>query len=239
MCESMRRIPKGPLACVVNSWSTLTPKLKLKTRSHACGVSKRRLNASRTTRVSRILHLTNAAQRYPQTDGRPTIRAVVECIHACNDSVIEVSSSHSAWKSALHACSTGCSERPIAPRSREASRPPALTRALEASYLAAGQGARLEMLKRLRDWMGSPDRLRSFCSAQLGALVELTEDDASSKWVFLAPDGGSVVTVGNLRIATISPSAPLGRAITGLENGDSAELVTPAGPRDVEILSVY
>jgi transcription elongation GreA/GreB family factor len=100
------------------------------------------------------------------------------------------------------------------------------TRAIEQSYLARGQAARIEELQdsvaavsalRLRDF-------RSGAPVALGALVALEEDEAVlSLW--LAPGGGGTKLTGGVQVVT--PKSLLGQALLGKLEGDDVEV--PAG----------
>lgn len=106
------------------------------------------------------------------------------------------------------------------------------TRALEASYLAAGQGARLLELQQLLAWF----RVQEFTTADsvdLGALVKL-EGAKGNRWLFVAPTGGTQVQVDGVNVQVISPQAALGEALSGLEQGDEVEV----GPTTYEIAEI-
>jgi len=116
------------------------------------------------------------------------------------------------------------------------------TRATEDSYLARGLAERVEDLARLAERL-STLALRAFGPGDaIGptALVELRfEDDASPEWWLVVPGaGGLELESGGLRVRTVTPAAPLGRALIGLGVGDEAELRTPRGARSFEVLSV-
>lgn len=111
------------------------------------------------------------------------------------------------------------------------------TRALEASYLAAGQGVRLAELRTLATWLDQQDATRAHRSVGSGALVTL-HDDTGERWVLLGPAGGHVVTVSGTRVALISAGSPLGLALAGLEVGDEAEVPAPGGVRTLELAAI-
>ena len=92
------------------------------------------------------------------------------------------------------------------------------TRALEASYLAAGQGRRLVELQRLEAWLGHLGEPSE--TVRLGSFVELDE----VRWVLLGPAAGPTVSHDGTEISVISTASPLGRVLQGLEEGDEAEL---------------
>ncbi len=111
------------------------------------------------------------------------------------------------------------------------------TRGLEASYLASAQIDRMIDLKRLIAFYDvfHPPEVEA---VGVGALVEL-EDDDGSMWVFVAPHGGGTrVSVNARDVTVLSPRSPLGRALTGLGEGDEATWETPRGTRSLEIVSV-
>lgn len=107
------------------------------------------------------------------------------------------------------------------------------TRATEASYLAAGQGERLEALNRLVGWFaqqaGQPCTI-----ATEGALLSVRLE-GGSRWILLAPRGGPEVVVDDVAVQLISVGSPLGRALTGLAEGDVAEIESPRGLQEVEV----
>ena len=109
------------------------------------------------------------------------------------------------------------------------------TRALEASYLAAGQGKRLLELKTLTGWMDQKIERATRCRA--GALVHL-DLDGEQRWVFLAPSGGPRVEIERIPIALVSVSSPLGTALLGLEVGDGEVVERPSGEQDVEVIAI-
>ncbi|MCA9489293.1 MAG: GreA/GreB family elongation factor [Myxococcales bacterium] len=111
------------------------------------------------------------------------------------------------------------------------------TRALEASYLAAGQGERLEDLKRLVAWAQTlgpeaPSRVEA------GALVELEDDRGRTRTLLVAPRGGMTFDVDGRSIQVVSASSPLGSALGGLEEGEEEEVDSPDGVACWTVLSV-
>jgi hypothetical protein len=73
--------------------------------------------------------------------------------------------------------------------------------------------------------------LRSFGvddAIALSALVQLQSDDESDepgRWYFLVPVGGGVNLVGGQdRVDTLTPEAPLGRALIGRQCGEDVTL---------------
>lgn len=107
------------------------------------------------------------------------------------------------------------------------------TRALEASYLAAGQGERLLALERLVAWSETLAP-RPFEVVQTGALVGVGTGD----WVLIAPRGGLEVPVDGVTVRLVSSVSPLGEALCGLSADDTAEVDGPAGAVEVAVLAV-
>ncbi len=99
------------------------------------------------------------------------------------------------------------------------------TRALEQSYLARGQAARVEELaeqvQRLRFMP-----LRTFRQSDVveaGALVLLESDDGE-RCVFYCPEGGGVeVNVDGVEVMVVTPASPLGKALLGRGVDDEVE----------------
>lgn len=112
------------------------------------------------------------------------------------------------------------------------------TRATEASYLARGQANRILELRSLKNWYELQDRSLPLAKAvvQVGALVGLLAE--GEEWVFIAPVGGGRVQVGARVVRAISLLSPLGQALLEHVPGESAEVDTPRGLVELEVLSV-
>lgn len=111
------------------------------------------------------------------------------------------------------------------------------TRAIEASYLAAGQGQRLLATRALAAWADGLDTQLAPRVADVGALV-LVDLDGREQWLLVAPDGGRAVEVDGVRIRLISVRSPLGSVLRELEVGDGGEVDSPRGIQDVEVLQI-
>lgn len=101
------------------------------------------------------------------------------------------------------------------------------TRALEQTYLARGQSARVEELTeelaRLRTL--TLQRFEEGVPAALTALVLLEDEEGTSRWHLLLPGaGGTKVTVDGNPVLVITPSTPLGEALVGRSVGDTIEV---------------
>ncbi len=110
------------------------------------------------------------------------------------------------------------------------------TRATEASYLARGQAFRVVELRQLASWFGNLDLDATPGQAGLGTLVQLGGD--RDEWVFLAPVGGARAAVGGTTVRVISPNSPLGAALVGLGVADGAEVRTPRGVVEIEVVAL-
>ncbi len=110
------------------------------------------------------------------------------------------------------------------------------TRALEASYLAAGQGERLAAARALSGWaeVSTP---RPSARVEAGALA-LLDGPAGERWVLFAPRGGLELAVDGVRLTLISVSSPLGSALAGLGPDDEAEVDSPTGPQTWALVAV-
>lgn len=101
------------------------------------------------------------------------------------------------------------------------------TRALEQTYLARGQSARVEELA------AELTRLRALTLLHfdesspiaLTAFVQLEDDDGAARWHILLPGGGGTkVSLDEDTVLVITPSTPLGEALVGRFVGDTIEV---------------
>ncbi|MEH6626533.1 MAG: GreA/GreB family elongation factor [Motiliproteus sp.] len=105
------------------------------------------------------------------------------------------------------------------------------TRGLEAAYLAHGLSQRAQELqqsivdfRQLLPLAGAqsqndPDHI------QIGALVMLEDEDEKKRWFFLGPQAGGLKLQWQGRdITIISPTAPLGQALSGQQLDDEVRL---------------
>lgn len=112
------------------------------------------------------------------------------------------------------------------------------TRALEQSYLARGQAARVEDLRTgLAETHALP--VRAFAEGQpaaLGALVTAEEGDATLV-ILLAPAGGGV-RLASGAVQVVTTRSPLGRALLGKRAGDDVEVQLAGKTRDLSIVTI-
>ena len=121
------------------------------------------------------------------------------------------------------------------------------TRALEASYLAGAQAARVRELEgsiKLATGMALVD-FDSGKIIQASAVVSLEDDDAVKTTFFVAPVGGGIhLKEGGFEAQVVTPTSPLGKALLGRLQGDVIEMrnQTLRGPgplREMTIIDVW
>lgn len=114
------------------------------------------------------------------------------------------------------------------------------TRALEASYLARGQAARVEEL-RAAVVETKAMMLREFVAAQpaaLGALVAAEEEDKDAPTLFfIAPHGGGAKLAGGA-VLVVTPRSPLGQALLGKRVDDACEVRLAGRTRELTVVAV-
>jgi transcription elongation GreA/GreB family factor len=113
------------------------------------------------------------------------------------------------------------------------------TRALEQSYLARGEAARVEELRTaLAEVRGFA--VRAFGPVDpvaLGALVTTEDDDGSKAVLWLAPHGGGAKLSGGA-VQVVTPKSPLGKAIVGARAGDECEVANGGKRKTLTLVEV-
>jgi len=111
------------------------------------------------------------------------------------------------------------------------------TRALEQSYLAAGQSERVAELRRALNHLHfyePPDVARGIVA---GALIEVAGERGG--WYFLTPFGGGMkLEVEGVPVHVVTAQAPVGAALLDKSAGDVVTLRLGGLVRELEILSV-
>jgi transcription elongation GreA/GreB family factor len=110
-------------------------------------------------------------------------------------------------------------------------------RSTEASYVARGQAGRVEELSSALATLAGTD-LAPRTTIESGALVTLKSRNISSLYFIVPAAGGRKVRIDGIEITAITTSTPLGEALVGLSAGDEAEVETPQGMRDYEVVKV-
>ncbi|MBD1575142.1 transcription elongation factor [Vibrio sp. S11_S32] len=117
------------------------------------------------------------------------------------------------------------------------------TLSLEASYLAHGQGQRLQQcLRELHSFKALPVKDWSVEDAvSIGALIELFDDnDNSNKWFFLSPvAGGLNVSFSDHSISLVTPESPLGKALNKKMRDDEVVVDIAGRIKCYEVMSIY
>jgi len=112
------------------------------------------------------------------------------------------------------------------------------TRATEASYLARGQAWRVAALRRLRAWFDLPaPPVEEQGVIAVGSLTRLSRNGQATL-VLVLPAGGATTELDGEVLRGISPQAPLGAALLGLEAGDVVEVETPGGVQTWGVVAV-
>jgi transcription elongation GreA/GreB family factor len=116
------------------------------------------------------------------------------------------------------------------------------TRALEASYLAAGQAERVrELESALKLLVGLELRdigkTTPICAS---AVITLEDDDGATTMFFMSPHGGGArLELDGASVQVVTPQSPLGKALLGRTHGESFELRGKAGLREMTIVDVW
>ena len=116
------------------------------------------------------------------------------------------------------------------------------TRALEASYLAAGQAERVrELESALKLLLGLEVReLGTTTPICASAVITLEDDDGVRTVFFMSPHGGgSKLDLDGVVVQVVTPQSPLGKALLGRTHGDTIELRGKSGLREMSIIDVW
>ncbi len=113
------------------------------------------------------------------------------------------------------------------------------TLGLEAAYLAHGQSERiLELETSIRQYESlvsskNEDRVG------VGSLITLEDESEQTSHFFLGPSaGGLKLMLDNQEITVITPTAPVGQLMMGLQQYDEFDLSTPNGVSIYTIISI-
>ena len=116
------------------------------------------------------------------------------------------------------------------------------TRALEASYLAAGQAERVRVLEaavkvltqlELKD-IGETTPI---CAS---AVITLEDGDGTRSMFFMSPHGGGLrLELDGHGVQVVTPQSPLGKALLGRTHDDVIELRGKSGLREMSIVAVW
>ena len=114
------------------------------------------------------------------------------------------------------------------------------TRALESSYLARGQAARVAELSEALAALKTlePRAFTEHSPLALGALVALEDERERRTCYVLLPAGGLRLDTPEGTVLSITSSSPMGRALLGKHEGDDVEISVPGGLREYTISEV-
>jgi transcription elongation GreA/GreB family factor len=116
------------------------------------------------------------------------------------------------------------------------------TRALEASYLAAGQAERVRELETALKILSGLElreigKTTPICAS---AVITLEDEDGARTTFFMSPHGGGVrLELEGASVQVVTPQSPLGKALLGRTHGDTIELRGKAGLREMTIAEVW
>jgi transcription elongation GreA/GreB family factor len=116
------------------------------------------------------------------------------------------------------------------------------TRATEQSYLARGLAERVDGMRQIAENLAKA-KSRCFSTDEPIALMALVvlrdgQDVKTQTWWLVPGAGGIELSQEGERIQTVTPAAPLGRALIGLRLGEEGSFPTPGGERSFEILEI-
>ena len=116
------------------------------------------------------------------------------------------------------------------------------TRATEQSYLARGLATRVDGMRQIAKNLATA-KSRCFSANDPIAVMALVvlrdgQDINTQTWWLVPGAGGIELSQEGERIQTVTPAAPLGRALIGLRVGDEGSFSTPGGERSFEILEI-
>jgi transcription elongation GreA/GreB family factor len=116
------------------------------------------------------------------------------------------------------------------------------TRATEQSYLARGLATRVHEMRKTATNLEKIELVNFDSRDPIGltALVVLqeTDEEESQTWWLVPGPGGIDLSQTDVRIRTLTPAAPLGKALLGLHRGDEGSFSTPGGVRFFEVLEI-
>ncbi len=117
------------------------------------------------------------------------------------------------------------------------------TRALEQSYLSAGQAARIAALRglnaALHTYQPPPERMERVGPGALVVVEHRAGEAATVRRLFIVPlSVGELITMGDVQIHVVDAHAPMPLALRGREEGDVAVLGSGPKARALTVLAV-
>jgi len=116
------------------------------------------------------------------------------------------------------------------------------TRAIEASYLAAGQAERFRQLEaslKVLRGLELPELPKTAPIAATAVVTLEDEDGELTRFLMLPSFGGVVLEHEGQKVQVVTPPSPLGAALLGRTRGETIELRAKAGRRELTITDVW
>jgi transcription elongation GreA/GreB family factor len=116
------------------------------------------------------------------------------------------------------------------------------TRALEASYLAGAQAARVRDLEASLKAIAQMNLLafEGGRAIQSSAVVTLEDEEEVKTVFFVAPVGGGIaLTLGEAPVQVVTPQSPLGQMLLGRTQGDVIEMRGKGRVREMTIIDTW
>jgi len=116
------------------------------------------------------------------------------------------------------------------------------TRAIEASYLTAGQSKRLTELTQLLGlfqlYLKQSSELTALKQVQLGSLIEIEHDRKKSLYLYASEGGGFSCKLDEKTIHVLTPQSVIGEALEGLQLNESSEIEIQGKTKEYKITDI-
>ena len=114
------------------------------------------------------------------------------------------------------------------------------TRGLEASYLAGAQAERVRDIEAQLNLYKLIELKNFNATSPIGAtaLIEVDHNERKSYILLMPKGGGFIIKFEGQNIQIVTPASPLGEALVGLKQGDTAVVETANNVKEYDIISV-
>ncbi|WP_125780361.1 GreA/GreB family elongation factor [Pseudoalteromonas rubra] len=110
---------------------------------------------------------------------------------------------------------------------------------IESGYLAQGQSERVDQAHHAILAFEHIFTANRPAAVQVGALVELADEQDDHHWFFIGPcEGGLKVTLDNKDVRVITQAAPIGQALSGRRIGEEVEFHFNGTTQWLEVLDL-
>ncbi|TMP38901.1 GreA/GreB family elongation factor [Pseudoalteromonas rubra] len=110
---------------------------------------------------------------------------------------------------------------------------------IESGYLAEGQSERVDQAHQAIHAFASTYTLSCPSAIQVGALVELADEQGKHHWFYIGPsEGGLKLTLGATQVRVITLGSPIGRALHGRGVDDEIEFHFNGSTQWLEVISL-